>query len=222
MPYMRVVVAQQGLGRIRSDSRSKRIDHSEKTWNNAPGQVCSEGALELRLMILPEEMRADLKNPLGRLCKGNGLECIKVMSSELKLAKKVAAVGDMTAFYLLESGMQPDLIIVDHKTKRTQIPEHIKQSLIRDKYKTVEVVNPPATLTRGLLDAISNSLSCDEKTKIVVDGEEDLATLPVILCAPLGSVVVYGQPNEGSVIVNVTPEKKEQIKNLMNKMIVEE
>jgi len=173
-------------------------------------------------MILPEEMRADLKNPLGRLCKGNGLECIKVMSSELKLAKKVAAVGDMTAFYLLESGMQPDLIIVDHKTKRTQIPEHIKQSLIRDKYKTVEVVNPPATLTRGLLDAISNSLSCDEKTKIVVDGEEDLATLPVILCAPLGSVVVYGQPNEGSVIVNVTPEKKEQIKNLMNKMIVEE
>ncbi len=144
------------------------------------------------------------------------------MNSELKAARKVAAVGDMTAFYLLESGMQPDLIIVDHKTKRTQTPEHIKQSLMQDRYKTVEVVNPPATLTRDLLDAINNSLSGNERTKIVVDGEEDLATLPVILYAPLGSVVVYGQPNEGSVIVNVTPEKKAQIKNLMDKMIVEE
>lgn len=176
----------------------------------------------MRLLVLPEGLRSDLKNPLGRLCKGNGLECINAMNSELKAARKVAAVGDMTAFYLLESGMQPDLIIVDHKTKRTQTPEHIKQSLMQDRYKTVEVANPPATLTRDLLDAINNSLSGNERTKIVVDGEEDLATLPVILYAPLGSVVVYGQPNEGSVIVNVTPEKKAQIKNLMDKMIVEE
>ena len=176
----------------------------------------------MRLLVLPEGLRSDLKNPLGLLCKGNGLECINAMGSELKLAKKVVAVGDMTAFYLLKSGMQPDLIIVDHKTKRTQTPEHIKQSLMQDIYRTVEVVNPPATLTRGLLDAISNSLSSNEKTRIVVDGEEDLATLPVIMYAPLGSVVVYGQPNEGSVIVNVTPDKKEQIKKLMNKMTVEE
>lgn len=167
-------------------------------------------------------MRSDLKNPLGRLCKGNGLECIRDMERELKAAKKIAAVGDMTAFYLLESGLKPDLIIVDHKTKRMQTPEHIKKSLIKDSYKTVEVVNPPATLTNDLLGAISSSLSQEEQTKIVVDGEEDLATLPVILYAPLGSVVIYGQPNEGSVIVNVTSEKKEQIKKLMNKMIVEE
>lgn len=163
-----------------------------------------------------------MKNPLGRLCKGNGLECIKAMDYELKGAKKIAAVGDMTAFYLLEVGLQPDLIIVDHKTKRAFIPDHIRQSLTQDNYKTVEVVNPPATLTRDLIDLIRDSLKRDCHVKIVVDGEEDLATLPVILYAPLGSAVIYGQPNEGSVIVNVTPEKKEQIKSLMDKMIVEE
>jgi uncharacterized protein (UPF0218 family) len=32
--------------------------------------------------------------------------------------------------------------------------------------------------------------------------------------------VVYGQPNEGSVLVKVTPDKKVQIKNLMEKMEV--
>ena len=173
-------------------------------------------------MVLPEDLRSDLKTPLGKLCKGNGLECIEAMGSDLKAARKIAAVGDMTAYYLLESGVQPNLIIVDHKTKRMQTPEHIKQSLMQDRYKTVEVVNPPATLTSDLLDVIKDSLRSNERIKIVVDGEEDLATLPVILYAPLGSVVIYGQPNEGSVIVNVTPEKKEQIKNLMNKMIVEE
>ena len=58
--------------------------------------------------------------------------------------------------------------------------------------------------------------------KIVVDGEEDLATLPAILYAPLGSVVIYGQPNEGSVLVNVTSEMKLKIDKFMKQMIVEE
>ncbi len=176
----------------------------------------------MKLLVLPEELRSELKSPLGRLCKGNGIECIKAMASELKAAKKIAAVGDMTAFYLLEADVQPDLIIVDHKTKRALIPDQIRQSLVQDNYKTVEVANPPATLTRDLIDLIRNSLSGNERVKILVDGEEDLATLPVILYAPLGSMVVYGQPNEGSVIVNVTAEKKEQIKKFMDKMIVEE
>ncbi len=176
----------------------------------------------MRLLVLPDELRSELKNPLGTLCRGNGLECIKAMDSELKAAKKIAAVGDMTAFYLLEANVSPDLIIVDHKTKRTQVPDHVKHGLMQDNYKMVEVVNPAATLTGELIDQIRDSLNQDEKVKILVDGEEDLATLPVILYAPLGSVVVYGQPNEGSVIVTVTSEKKEQIKKFMDKMIVEE
>jgi uncharacterized protein (UPF0218 family) len=34
--------------------------------------------------------------------------------------------------------------------------------------------------------------------------------------------VVYGQPNEGSVLVKVTPEKKKYITDLMNRMVLEE
>jgi uncharacterized protein (UPF0218 family) len=176
----------------------------------------------LRQLVLPEELRPELKNPLGRLCKGDGLECVKAMSTDLSAARKIAAVGDMTAFYLLESSIRPDVIIVDHKTKRAPLPDNIMHSLVRDNYKTVEVANPPATLTSALLDLIKYALCNGERVKIVVDGEEDLATLPAILFAPQGSAVVYGQPNEGMVIVTVTPEKKEQIRNLMDKMIVEE
>jgi uncharacterized protein (UPF0218 family) len=176
----------------------------------------------LKLLVLPEELRSELKSPLGKLCRGNGVECINAMGSDLKAAKKIAAVGDMTAFYLLEASVIPDLAIIDNKTKRLPAPDHVKRGLERDSYKTIEVKNPAATLNPELIEIIKASLAGNEHIKVIVDGEEDLATLPAILYAPLGSAVVYGQPNEGSVLVKVTQEKKEHIKNLMNKMILEE
>jgi len=147
---------------------------------------------------------------------------VRAMESELLAAKRIAAVGDMTAFYLLKAAIVPDLAIVDNKTKRMPIPDHIVQSLDHDSYKTVEVKNPAATLTKELMDLIRDSLKGRVRVKIIVDGEEDLATLPAILYAPLGSVVVYGQPSEGSVLVKVTPEKKRYVEEFMNRMMVEE
>jgi uncharacterized protein (UPF0218 family) len=176
----------------------------------------------LKLLVLPEGLRSELKSPLGKLCKGNGVECIKAMAQDLKAAKKIAAVGDMTAFYLLEASVTPDLTIVDNKTKRLPTPDHVQDRLKYDSYKTIKVENPAATLNPKLIELIKDSLAGTERIKIVVDGEEDLATLPAILYAPLGSAVVYGQPNEGSVLVEVTQEKKEQIKDLMKRMVLEE
>ena len=170
--------------------------------------------------VLPEDLRDELKNPLGRLCKGKGLECVRAMEEDLRQAPKVTAVGDMTAYYLLEGHVMPDLLIVDMKTKRMPVSRDVLKSLEHDSYREVEVDNPAATLTDELIDAIRSSLEGKDKVKIIVRGEEDLATLPVILYAPVGSAVIYGQPNEGSVLVKVTPEKKVQIKSLMDKMEV--
>jgi uncharacterized protein (UPF0218 family) len=176
----------------------------------------------LRLLLLPDELRSSLKEPLGRLYKGNGLECVTAMEKELLSAKKVAAIGDMTAFYLLKASIEPDLLVVDNKTKRMPVSDHVAEKLDHESYKTVKVNNPAATLTKELINLIRESLQSDEHVKIVVEGEEDLATLPAILYAPLGSVVVYGQPNEGSVLVDVTPERKQHIEEFMKRMIVEE
>ena len=173
-------------------------------------------------LILPDELRSLLKDPLGKLCKGDGLECVEAMRSELLAAKKVVAVGDMTAFYLLKAAIVPDLAVVDNKTKRMPVPDHVVESLDHDSYKTVEVKNPAATLTGELIDQIKAALNGFERVKIIVVGEEDLATLPAILYAPAGSAVVYGQPDEGSVLVKVTADKKRQIEDLMKRMIVEE
>ncbi len=176
----------------------------------------------MKSLLLPESLRSLLKEPLGKLCAGNGLECIRAMEPQLRAARKIAAVGDMTAFYLLQASIVPDLAIVDNKTKRMPVPDNVLKSLEHDSYKMIVVKNPAATLTQNLIDLIDEALNGNVRTKIVVDGEEDLATLPAILYAPLGSAVVYGQPNEGSVLVMVTKDKKKQIEDLMKKMITEE
>ena len=74
--------------------------------------------------------------------------------------------------------------------------------------RVLKVKNPPATLTKELIDQIRDSLAGEERVKIVVEGEEDLATLPAILYAPPDSVVVYGQPDEGSVLVKVLLKRR--------------
>jgi len=102
------------------------------------------------------------------------------------------------------------------------VSDHVIDMLGHESYRTVRVKNPAATISKDLIDLISESLHGTEHVKIIVEGEEDLATLPAILYAPLGSVVVYGQPNEGSVLVDVTPERKLHIEKFMKQMIVEE
>jgi len=176
----------------------------------------------LGLLLLPDELRSVLKEPLGKLCRGEGLDCVRAMEKDLKRAHKLVAVGDMTAYYLLKAGVVPDLLIVDNKTKRMPVSDQVLDELDHKSYKTMPVQNPAATLSGDLMDLIRESIQGQDKIKIIVEGEEDLATLPAILYAPLGSAVVYGQPNEGSVLVDVTAEKKLHIEELIKRMIVEE
>jgi hypothetical protein len=83
---------------------------------------------------------------------------------------------------------------------------------------TIHVKNPPGTITQEAIVAIQDALKSSHRTKIVVDGEEDLLTLIAILHAPESSFVVYGQPYEGVVVVKVTPQKKSEIADILKAM----
>jgi uncharacterized protein (UPF0218 family) len=48
-------------------------------------------------------------------------------------------------------------------------------------------------------------------------GEEDLAVLPLILAAPLDTIIYYGQPNKGLVKILVSEENKERAYNILLK-----
>jgi GTP-dependent dephospho-CoA kinase len=52
---------------------------------------------------------------------------------------------------------------------------------------------------------------------IDVSGEEDLLAIPAILLAPLSSVVVYGQFDQGIVVAHVTEQNKKRVYDLFGK-----
>jgi uncharacterized protein (UPF0218 family) len=174
----------------------------------------------LRIQIeLPRELRPLMKKPFGKLYAGNGSDTIEKFVGELASSTKLISVGDVTTFHLLEAGIFPDICIVDNRTKRKLVARHVSTRNMDNVYEEISVENPAGIITDELVKTLCEAFTSEKPIRIFVKGEEDLATLPVILLAPLGAVVLYGQPDEGVVFVKVTEEKKREIRTLFEKFI---
>jgi len=57
-----------------------------------------------------------------------------------------------------------------------------------------------------------------EADLVEIEGEEDLLAIIAVIAAPLGSLVVYGQPNEGVVLVRVSAENKVEAGRILEQM----
>ncbi|MEM2919607.1 MAG: DUF359 domain-containing protein, partial [Candidatus Nitrosocaldus sp.] len=54
--------------------------------------------------------------------------------------------------------------------------------------------------------------------RVYVDGEEDLLGLVVLRLVQDGSIILYGQPLEGMVLLKVDEESKRRLKHLLSKL----
>lgn len=164
---------------------------------------------------LTSDLRKQLKKPMGLLIRGSFKETMRKLREIVDKEKpvKIISVGDRVSINLVENSLLPHLLIVDNKIMRRRIsPISISVN------KAFHVKNPPGTITREALATIEDVLKQDRRTKIVVEGEEDLLTLAAVLYAPEKSFVVYGQPYEGIVVVKVTKEKKAEVANILRSM----
>ncbi len=165
--------------------------------------------------VLTPQLRLELKKPLGELIKGSFEDTMKTLKKLIEKEKPptLISVGDIVSKNLTENNFSPKLLIMDNKVMRKDIePFPLKTK------KTLYTENPPGTITNEAEAIIQKALERDEQTKIVVDGEEDLLALIAILYAPENSIVVYGQPREGMVVVKVTQKKKEEIATILKTM----
>jgi len=137
---------------------------------------------------------------------------------ELQGRAKVIAIGDVTAYHLLKAGIVPDMCIVDDMTMRLPVAHEVRKGTAHESFKDIAVKNPAGVITQELIDAIRNNVNSKEPVRIFVDGEEDLAVIPACEFAPTGSLVLYGQPREGVVAVEVTEEKRRETRELMGRM----
>ena len=161
-------------------------------------------------MRLPDSLRDELKIPLGILLKDTTLENI---SRHIPKDSYIITVGDATTEKMLNFGFAPSLQIVDGYEKRgKRIPPHSTATIL-----TCD--NPAAQITLQSIDVIKQAFSTKPPVQILVNGEEDLLVIPVCIFAPQNSVVLYGQPNEGLVLVPVTQEIRNKTQSLLNRMI---
>jgi uncharacterized protein (UPF0218 family) len=161
------------------------------------------------------ELRAKLKEPFGTLIQGTFSETMNKLETiaEREKPPKIISVGDTVSRNLHEHGVSPQLSITDNKRMRKRI-----QPRIFPAKSIVHVKNPQGTITEEAITAIQKALESDKQVHIIVEGEEDLLTLIAVLHAPEKSLVVYGQPHEGIVVVKVTPEKKAKVMEVLKAM----
>ncbi len=173
------------------------------------------------MLTLPDSLRDAFKEPLGPVTTdADALLAAAERTRETHDAPEASliAVGDVVTFHLREAGRVPDVALVDGMTERQAVRAEIDDALGEATQRRVSVSNPAAELTAELLSALRDALAAAEPTILEVSGEEDLAALPAILAAPVGSTVVYGQPGEGMVHVAVTPDARSHARELFDAM----
>lgn len=161
---------------------------------------------------ISEDIRVKLKHPLGELIVGNADETMGYLKRELanKRPTKLFAVGDCITLNLIKFGIEADLYIVDNKIMRKKI-----QPIPMEAIKTIKVKNPPGTITPEAFEAVRKGINSSSVTRILVDGEEDLLTLPAIKFAPKGTLIIYGQPKVGIVMVKVTSAIQREVEQIL-------
>jgi uncharacterized protein (UPF0218 family) len=163
--------------------------------------------------VLTPSLRRKLKNPLGRFFPSmdvRGEDFLALVTG----AKLVVSVGDRVTETLQETtGRSPDVFVVDGMERRTarEVPRVAHGSTIRAK-------NPAGGITKAALSAVKQAFAGEKPVMVLIDGEEDLLTIPAVIEAPIGSVVFYGQPLEGVVGVQVDEKSKAKAREILGRM----
>jgi uncharacterized protein (UPF0218 family) len=162
------------------------------------------------MLRLPDDLRGAFKEPFGPVYT----DTERLLS---EAGSPVVAVGDVVTYHLRVAGHDPQVAVIDGQTEREAVSEEVARVLDGDASR-VDVVNERATLSEELLRALVDAIGNEEPTVLVVEGEEDLATLPAMVAVPAGGSVVYGQPGEGMVLVSVDEETKSAARALLRRL----
>ncbi|MEZ7989607.1 MAG: GTP-dependent dephospho-CoA kinase family protein [Nitrosopumilus sp.] len=163
-------------------------------------------------MKLPDSLRDQLKIPLGILLpidQDNKTNIQKYLSDD----SYIITVGDRTTEKMIDFDLIPSLQIIDGLEKR------IKRDIIKlGSAFELKIDNPAAEITLESIEIIKKAFSLNPPIRLTVNGEEDLLVLPACIHAPENSVILYGQPNKGLVLVQITTEIRNKAQALLDLM----
>ena len=202
-------------GQILSSSRIRSgiVDQNGKFWLRD-----SETTQDYSM---PKILDEELKQPMGKLFPGPSENPSIAMNLALKSISdelKIIAVGDVTVYSLQIEKREAWISVIDGMTHRKKWDkfEHIDM----DEKLLINAKNPPGMLTSSIFEACSKAISQSENVTIFVDGEEDLVPIPLILMAPLGTILLYGQPNEGLIVREIDISAKRRARRFLDSFVV--
>lgn len=132
---------------------------------------------------------------------------------EERRPKRVICVGDAVSRLFSANKLQNDVRIFDNVEMRQKLkPENLNASR-----RIFFTKNRPGTIDMSSWQAVSEALEAGNAA-IVVDGEEDLLALAAMALAPMNSIIVYGQPKVGVVLVVVDKKLKGEVDSILNSM----
>lgn len=172
------------------------------------GKPIASSSIRRVIFTLPVTLRILLQEPWG--------EILNEIPNNLDPDKTVT-VGDVTTKLFLDKNIYPKLSIIDLVIERDHKVKNIQELGFTGSETIIRVKNHATSITPELMGAVQKSLEGLSKTLIIIEGEEDLAVLPVLLFVPAGFTIFYGQPGQGMVKVRVTDKIKKKAKNLLEK-----
>jgi len=164
--------------------------------------------LATRHIFVDPKIRKLVSRPLGEVIGED--EAVRRARSCSAL---VIAVGDIVSLTLLRRGVSPNIVVFDERTRREgwrPLPPELLAG-----YHQSQVENPAGTIGDVALRELKKLISLPRKSALKILGEEDLLGLPAIQMAPVGSLVLYGQPDTGIVAVAVNPETKAVARSIL-------
>lgn len=156
------------------------------------------------MLVLPSEHRGLFNEPFGTLFP-DFFDVVPMLSGRM-----VCTVGDVVTHSALSHGIIPAVGVIDGFTMRSPY-----LSMPEISHRILRVRNPAGAITDELVAVLGEAVQA-APCVILVDGEEDLAVLPLIKFLPDGALVLYGQPNEGVVICEITQELRSRADALLS------
>ena len=158
-------------------------------------------------MKLTPRLRKLLKKPLGEVVGD---------ASAIGGDAMVLAVGDTASDTVLKAGLKPKMVVYDGMTARKKVG--VSKAIQGFKAEEHRVANPAGHLEEEVIALFGRLMREPGQSKVFVEGEEDLTALAAIKEAPDGAVVLYGQPDEGLVVVVVDDKMKDKVNGMIEEM----
>ena len=211
LPRFEIVISPQVLAEDTQPISSFRIRNGEI---DRKGKLFVKPSWFKETLVLPQNLRDELKKPLGILIE-------KIDNETIKNCTYLITVGDETTKIFNNSSLKLNIAVVDFKVAGVKQFSDFKELGFLGAEEIVRVKNPPGHITPELFKTIFEIFKKKGNDQLIIkiDGEDDLSVLPLILSSPLRSCIFYGQPDKGIVSIAVDENVKNKTYDLMTRFI---